>query len=371
MSRRTFRDRTIALVHSCSLDRRARQFGLARQHHQRVLQRVPRRRDAGRVGMRFVVAAKSAEQRARDAELSVGMHPRIVVGVDLSDQRLEAGLETERVDMRRPIGMAALRLQQPADDAVGRDRVAGRLDGAEPDLATRVGGEGAAQVHVDLAFVLVFVEAVGVGVPDVDGDAGDRRAAAIGDGERHEHRRAGRRRAHDRAAVLGLRRLQPPERAEQVLRRFGGAVGAVVQQADERRDAERAGHQHEFVVAVVGERAHLGEQRGGVAEFVLGEPRLAHEGVQVGGECRHDFAQPRIGRTRHRRDDIGGQFVGAIGDHGRPRSAAWCARIAGIGRRIKADRHAVAQPTRVYCGSSSVTRPSSAMWPMPFDSCLR
>jgi len=62
---------------------------------------------------------------------------------------------------------------------------------------------------------------------------------------------------------------------------FGLAIVAVVEQADDRRDAERAGHQHDFVMRVGRQLAELGHDRGGVAELRLGQANIAHECVQV------------------------------------------------------------------------------------------
>ncbi len=55
--------------------------------------------------------------------------------VDLRDQRLEALLGGEEMQMRGPHVVAALRAQQVADRAVDRDRIAGRLHAAEADVA--------------------------------------------------------------------------------------------------------------------------------------------------------------------------------------------------------------------------------------------
>ena len=77
------------------------------------------------------------------------------------------------------------------------------------------------------------------------------------------------------------------------------AVVAVVQEADEGRDAERARHQHHLVVGVAGQLAHLVQDRGGVAELVLGQAHLADEAVQVAHERDHDLAQARIRRPLH------------------------------------------------------------------------
>ncbi len=101
-----------------------------------------------------------AEQRPGHPELRVGFDMRIVGAVDLRDQRLEAGLIDHEMQMRRPVGMAAGDPEQVADRTIGRNRLAGRLDAAELKTAVVVGDEAAAQVHLGLAGILVFVKAI-------------------------------------------------------------------------------------------------------------------------------------------------------------------------------------------------------------------
>ena len=58
-----------------------------------------------------------------------------------------------------------------------------------------------------------------------------------------------------------------PERSEQIGVGLGLAAIAVVEQADQRREAERARHQHRFVVGLVGllaERDDVGRWRPGI-----------------------------------------------------------------------------------------------------------
>ena len=90
---------------------------------------------------------------------------------------------------------------------------------------------------------------------------------------------------------------------------------AVVEQAHQRGDAERAGHQHEFVVRVGGELAHLVQDGGGLAEFGLGQAHVAHEAVQVGDERAHDLAQARIARSLHHFEHGWGHVFLALDQH--------------------------------------------------------
>jgi len=71
-------------------------------------------------------------------------------------------------------------------------------------------------------------------------------------------------------------------------------VVAVVEQADQRRQAERTSHQHGFVmvlIRVLADRHEIGHR--GV-EFLLSEPHLAGEFVQMTDQGGQDFPRTRI-----------------------------------------------------------------------------
>ena len=114
--------------------------------------------DAGGVALMTDIVA---DQMAGDAKLHVGFQKLVVLHVDLRDQRLEAVLGGEEMQMRGAHVVAPLRAQQVAGRSVDRDRIARRLDAAECDVAVGIGGELAAQVHVGLHRVLVLVETFG------------------------------------------------------------------------------------------------------------------------------------------------------------------------------------------------------------------
>ena len=117
--------------------------------------------------------------------------------------------------MRRPEGVATLSIQQLPDDvAVGWNRVAGGFDAREAERPGLVGGELAAQVHVRLFGILALVESGRRRMPHIHFDADDGLIRSIADVPDEEKRRAGRRRANQRAAILGPRRVHPPERTE-------------------------------------------------------------------------------------------------------------------------------------------------------------
>src|SRR5690242_20420876 len=90
----------------------------------------------------------------------------------------------------------------------------------------------------DLARVLVLVDPLARGVPDVDPGTLHRLAVEVDDGAADEDRITDRGGADDRGAVALRRRSLAPERAHQVRRRLELIVRAVVLQADQRRHAE-------------------------------------------------------------------------------------------------------------------------------------
>jgi hypothetical protein len=59
----------------------------------------------------------------------------------------------------------------------------------------------------------------------------------------------------------------------------------------------------------------------GPLEFVLGQPDLAHEGVQMAHQRRHDFAKARIGCALDFAQHRLGDRIGAVDNHG-PNSLA-------------------------------------------------
>src|SRR5580704_12293496 len=92
-------------------DRRPRQARLAVFHDEGVFERIPRRFDVGRAGARLVVAHIVADEVAGDAELRIGFEVLVLGIVELRDQRLEARFVNQKVKMRRPHIVPALRAQ--------------------------------------------------------------------------------------------------------------------------------------------------------------------------------------------------------------------------------------------------------------------
>src|SRR2546430_11924329 len=137
---------------------RARQHGLAGFHPVDVIERIPGRADirCGRVPL--VMSHEIADQRLGDAELHVAVDMRVGGIIDLGNQNLESRLEDQRVEMRRPIGMPALCLQQTANDAVGWNGITDHHHGAKPEASVGIRREFAAQVHLGLFWILVLVK---------------------------------------------------------------------------------------------------------------------------------------------------------------------------------------------------------------------
>ena len=109
--------------------------------------------------------------------------------------------------------------------------------------------------------------------------------------------------------------MEPPERAEKGLRRLGAPVDAVIEKADQRRHAERARHQHRLVVRVGGKPADFVKDGGRGAELGLGQPHLAHEGVQMLDQRDQNFAQARVFGSRHGGERVEVHVVDVADDH--------------------------------------------------------
>src|SRR5712671_293509 len=319
--------RSLCIVLSCQMrnlwplsarlaaDRGARQAHCPWLHHECVFERIPGAGDVGNWCRSGFVAYIIADEAARHAELRIGFEKLVVLHVDLRDQRLEAFAVCEEMQVRRPHIVPALCTQEIADRAVDRDRVAGGFHAAKRDMTVLVGDEYAAQIHVGLHRILVLVKSFRRGMPDFDFRAFDRIAAVIPEPRFDEQGGARCRRAHDRGAVFHAWRIGPPEGAEQIGIGLDLAALAVVEEADQLRKAERARHQHDFVMTFGGllaERRHIS---GGGLEFLLGEFHLTREIVKVAYECRHDLLEaPRRCALQLRQNGRGHVFF-CFDDH--------------------------------------------------------
>ncbi len=78
---------------------------LLETHDETIVERVPGPLHVGR-GRSLVTVVSAIDEMTRHAEDSVALQVFVVVDEDLCDQRLEARLEDEEMQMRRPEGMA-------------------------------------------------------------------------------------------------------------------------------------------------------------------------------------------------------------------------------------------------------------------------
>ena len=157
--------------------------------------------------------------------------------------------------------------------------------------------------------ILVLVEALGRGVPDIDLGALDRLALPVAEPRIDEQRRARRRRAHDRAAVRRHAANACARTDRAGWRRSRSGRVAVVEQAHERRDAERARDQHAPRCASrcspcrAPPRSSAAVRNSSSVSF-----ELAHEVVHVADERAHDLLEARVRRAlqflQHRRGDV-------------------------------------------------------------------
>src|SRR5262249_46018979 len=123
------------------------------------------------------------------------------------------------------------------------NRIAGWLNATERDMPVRIGRELAAQVHIGLHRVLVFIVAFGRRMPDIDLGTRNRLAVRVLNPGIDENRLTRCRRTNDRGAVRGRGRIRAPEWAEQIRGGLRGAIVAVVEKADEGRETQRSAHQ--------------------------------------------------------------------------------------------------------------------------------
>src|SRR5215472_16318898 len=101
-----------------------RQERLTRFHNVCIVERMPGRLRGRITRTRLLVSHVVTHECFGYTELHIRIDMRVSGIVNLRDQRLEAGLEDQRVQMSGSIGMPLLRFQKSTDDAVARDRVA-------------------------------------------------------------------------------------------------------------------------------------------------------------------------------------------------------------------------------------------------------
>ena len=229
---------------------------------------------------------------------------------------------------------AAGRREHVAHRAVGRDRVGLGLHGPEPVAAVVVRVQVPAAARLVEVFVLDVVEAVLVGLPDVEQRAGDRLAVGRAHRAAHEARRAGRA-VGEVVAVLEGGRALDEEGAEDG--RLGGAGrAAVVHAHHEHRQPEGVGGEDELLALVVGDVAGAREEVDGGEPLLLGELDLAGEGVQVAHQRLQDLAQAGIGGALEAGLDGTGQVgVGEVAPLFRGRLVGHPSTFARAARPVK------------------------------------
>src|SRR5215218_5190191 len=250
------------------------------------------------VGGRLVGVVDGGEvpdQGLLDREHGVGVQVRAAGHEHVGGDREVAVGGDDEVDVGRPVGMAAGGRQEPAHRAVGGDRVGARGDRAEPEAAVAVAGEKAPAVPLRLgAGLLDVVEAVVVGLPDVDQGAGQGGAVQGADLAGDHAGLAGGDQV-DGVAQLAAGRGDHVERPEH------GRVGRhrrrpVVDGVDQHGHPEHVREQDELLAGVVALLPGGGQEPDGPLPLLEGRLDLAHEPVQVPDQAAQDLPEPRIGR---------------------------------------------------------------------------
>ena len=121
-----------------------------------------------------------ADQRLLDAKDDVAVEVRIAGREDVGRHRLVAVCGDHKVHVGRAHQRPAHRPDQLTDRTILRNRVRDRFDGPEPESAVGVGGESASSLGFGQVRALDVVQAVAVGLPDVEDGAGDGVAAWSG-----------------------------------------------------------------------------------------------------------------------------------------------------------------------------------------------
>ena len=241
---------------------------------------VKRRLDPGparqRIGL--LMPGEIADQRIFDREHRIALQIGVGAVEDVGGDLLVTLGRYDEMNMRRPPGVTAGRLQHPAHGPVRRDRVVDRQYRADQIAALGVAVELAAHVQPVQLLVLGIVEPVGLRLPDVEHRAGDRLAVEIEHSAADQRRGAGVVAMGDVAAGRHLRGAKPVERAEH--RRFGRPVGfPMIEQVDHHRDAQRIGEQDEFLPLVAAHLTGFGQDLDRLEPFGLGQLHLLDEGM--------------------------------------------------------------------------------------------
>jgi len=217
------------------------------------------------------------------------------------------------MQMCRAIGMPAEAFQQLPDRSVIGNGIVEWLCTAKPIAAIGTGREDTPQVEVGLdALLLHIVEAVVIGLPDIDRHALDWIAIGVGDAAMHKHRLALAIQRNVRAH-LAWWRIGHVEGAEDG--RFRSAFRfAVIDGIDEHRHAEDIGQQNVFLAPVIAGLTGRCEKLDGFEPLFFGRLNLFYGFVQFANDDVHDLAQTRVFTIRHAfGDGFDGVFFGKEG----------------------------------------------------------
>jgi hypothetical protein len=199
-----------------------------------------------------------------------------------------------------------MRSQHDAHRPVRRYRVTGRAHCAKVIAALSVGAKFSAQVHRFLGRILVFVQSLWRGLPDIDQRIGEWLAMNVAHLPRHQHRRAGRADARNRVADGAVGRAQAPERAEQGMRRLA-VVLVIVAQRYQGRNAQHVGAKDHFVVRIGIRLAQRADEAQAGVQLVFAQVDFPDQRVRMLDQCADDLLQARIG-------GVGERGEGNLGD---------------------------------------------------------
>ena len=239
-----------------------------------------------------------------DAEHRVAIEQFVAAYEDVGDQcPLTLGGDHE-MQVRRPHRRASCGVEHPPDGSVERDGVRSRGEAPERKLSVLVGEQVTAGGDPSVG-VLDVVEAVVVGLPYFDPSVRNGVACDIGDGSLDPAGLA-RCAVGDVPARLDGGGVVDEERTEH--RRLRLACDRfVVDGHGLHRGSENVGEQDEFLTSVIGDVTDLGEELDGRVPFVLRQPDLSDERVEMLGQSREQFSQSRIGGVGETGDDLVGQ----------------------------------------------------------------
>src|SRR6266542_3815160 len=252
-----------------------------------------------------------ADQRAFDREH--GVRVQVLAGrvKDVGLQALEAWRGDNHVDVRRPPRVALRGFEHRANRAIVRNGVGDRPHAHKGIRSIRAGKETPAQVVLVALGLLDRVQAIGVVLPHVQLGAGDRPALQIADVAVYERGDAERSLDHALGEVA-LRCVRRPERTEhgRLHRLWRERIGPRVNQA---REAQSARPQDELAALLVGDVAGGLEDVDGCRPFVLRQPHIGREGMQVADEALQDLLAPRIWTAIERCNSCACKFLCACG----------------------------------------------------------